>query len=132
MAMIANYGGHATADQALDEVVNRLVEALDPVAICLFGSRAHRAARPEDGEAGWDWASAYAPLVGRGMACDVLPVPVAGRPVAATAGCRNGHRRYRRRGGIPCRGQGIAWQERLTPTRIVVDRRPTAMVKSRP
>jgi hypothetical protein len=40
MAMITNYGGHASADQALDEVVHRLVETLNPVAIYLFGSRA--------------------------------------------------------------------------------------------
>ena len=31
--------------------------------------------RPEDGEAGYDYARAYAPLAGRGIACDVLPVP---------------------------------------------------------
>jgi predicted nucleotidyltransferase len=87
MAPITNYGGHATADQALDEVVRRLVEALDPLAIYLFGSRARGTARPdsdfdlmvitrpEDREAGYDYARAYAPLVGRGIACDVLPVP---------------------------------------------------------
>jgi len=85
--MITNYGGHATEDQALDEIVNRLVAALDPVAIYLFGSRARGTARPdsdfdlmvvtspEDGAAGYDYARAYAPLVGRGIACDVLPVP---------------------------------------------------------
>ncbi len=86
MAIVTNYGGHATADEALDEVVCRLVEALDPVAIYLFGSRARGTARPdsdfdlmvvtrpEDGEAGYDYVRAYAPLVGRGIACDVLPV----------------------------------------------------------
>jgi predicted nucleotidyltransferase len=85
--MIANYGGHATAEEALGEVVDRLVTALDPVAIYLFGSRARGTdrpesdfdlmvvTRPEDGEAGYDYARAYAPLVGRGIACDVLPVP---------------------------------------------------------
>jgi uncharacterized protein len=87
MATIANYGGYATADQALDEAVNRLVEGLNPIAIYLFGSRARGTARPdsdfdlmvvtrpEDGEAGCDYARAYAPLAGRGIACDVLPVP---------------------------------------------------------
>jgi uncharacterized protein len=87
--MIANYGSHTTADEALDEVVDRLVMALDPVAIYLFGSRARGTARPdsdfdlivvtrpEDGEAGYDYTRAYAPLVGRGIACDVLPVPAA-------------------------------------------------------
>ena len=87
MATITNYGGHATAAQALDEVVYRLVEALNPVAIYLFGSRARGTARPdsdfdlivvtrpEDGEASYDYVRAYAPLAGRGIACDVLPVP---------------------------------------------------------
>jgi hypothetical protein len=87
MTAIANYGGHATADEALAEVVRRLAEGLNPVAIYLFGSRAHGTARPdsdfdllvvtrpEDGEAGYDYARAYAPLIGRGIACDVLPVP---------------------------------------------------------
>jgi uncharacterized protein len=87
MTAIANYGGHATADDALREVVQRLVEGLHPVAIYLFGSRARGTARPdsdfdllvvtspEDGEAGYDYARAYAPLIGRGIACDVLPVP---------------------------------------------------------
>jgi hypothetical protein len=31
--------------------------------------------RPEDGEAGYDYARAYAPLIGRGIARDVLPAP---------------------------------------------------------
>jgi len=87
MATITNYGGHATADEALEEVIDRLVEALDPLAIYLFGSRARGTAhpasdfdlmvvtRPEDGEAGYDYTRAYAPLVGRGIACDVIPVP---------------------------------------------------------
>ncbi len=86
MATITNFGGYATAEQALHEVVDRLVEALNPVAIYLFGSRAHGTARPdsdfdlmvvtrpEDGEAGYDYTRAYAPLAGRGIACDVLPV----------------------------------------------------------
>ena len=87
MATITNYGGYATPDQALDEVVRRLAAALNPVAIYLFGSRARGTARPdsdfdllvvtrpEDGEAGYDYTRAYAPLAGRGIACDVLPVP---------------------------------------------------------
>ncbi|MGO9172891.1 MAG: nucleotidyltransferase domain-containing protein [Rhodomicrobium sp.] len=89
MAPITNYGGYTTADQALDEVVHRLVGALNPVAIYLFGSRGRGTARPdsdfdllavtrpEDGEAGYDYARAYAPPAGRGIACDVLPVPAA-------------------------------------------------------
>ena len=87
MAKITNYGGYATPDQALDEVIGRLAAALNPVAIYLFGSRALGTARPdsdfdllvvtrpEDGEAGYDYVRAYAPLAGRGIACDVLPVP---------------------------------------------------------
>ena len=88
MRPLENFGGYATAGQALDEVVDRLVKALNPVAIYLFGSRARGAARPdsdfdlmvitrpEDGEAGYDYARAYAPLAGRGIACDVLPIPL--------------------------------------------------------
>ena len=76
MAKITNYGGYATPDQALDEVIGRLAAALNPVAIYLFGSRALGTARPdsdfdllvvtrpEDGEAGYDYARAYAPLAG--------------------------------------------------------------------
>ena len=85
--MIPNYGGYATETEALDEVISRLVAALDPLAIYLFGSRARGDARPdsdfdlmvvtrpEDGDAGFDYQRAYAPLLGRGIACDVLPVP---------------------------------------------------------
>lgn len=85
--VVLNYGGHATEAEALDEIVDRLVQALDPVAIYLFGSRARGNARPDsdfdlmvvtrptDGEKGFDYLRAYAPLLGRGIACDVLPVP---------------------------------------------------------
>jgi hypothetical protein len=44
---LTNYGGHSTADEALAEVINRLVEALNPVAIYLFGSRARGTVRPD-------------------------------------------------------------------------------------
>lgn len=37
---MSNYGGYPTAEQALDEVVNRHVKGQAPVAIYLFGSRA--------------------------------------------------------------------------------------------
>ena len=77
-----------TSEQtALDTVVARLVEGLDPEAIFLFGSRARGTARAdsdfdllvvtrsEDGEAAYDHDRAYAPLLGSGIGCDVVPCP---------------------------------------------------------
>ena len=43
----ANCGVLATEEQALDAMVRRLAERLDPQAIWLFGSRASGQARPE-------------------------------------------------------------------------------------
>ncbi len=82
-----NYGGFGTEEAALSALVARLVESLDPDAIYLFGSRARGDATPysdfdlflitpSDGERGEvDPASAYAPLLGLGIACDVVPCP---------------------------------------------------------
>lgn len=84
---MVNFGGHDTAEQALAEIRDRLVTAHQPLALYLFGSRATGTARPDSdfdilmvtaldpdhAQAGW----AYAPLVGRGIACDVLPVSAA-------------------------------------------------------
>jgi uncharacterized protein len=68
-------------------VVRRLVKALNPEAIYLFGRRARGTARLdsdfdlivvtrfEEEEAGYDYARASAPLAGSGIVCDVLPVP---------------------------------------------------------
>ena len=41
-AVRANYGGLESEEQALNLLVNRLVDALDPQMIWLFGSRARR------------------------------------------------------------------------------------------
>jgi uncharacterized protein len=80
----ANYGVFGTEEAALSAIVARLVEALDPEAIYLFGSRARGDATPYSdfdillvtptdrcrGEI--DPAQAYAPLLGLGIACDVV------------------------------------------------------------
>jgi predicted nucleotidyltransferase len=80
-----NRGPFASEDQALDEVVGRLVRALDPQEIWLFGSRAEDRNAPdsdfdllivtkvEDGEAGFDFDAVYAPIKGLGVGCDVVP-----------------------------------------------------------
>jgi predicted nucleotidyltransferase len=80
-----NRGPFVSEDAALTAVVGRLVDRLDPEAIYLFGSRASGRARPdsdfdllvvtrtEDGDAGFDYDRAYAPLLGLGVGCDVVP-----------------------------------------------------------
>jgi predicted nucleotidyltransferase len=80
-----NRGPFASEDQALGEVVSRLVRALDPREIWLFGSRAEGRNAPdsdfdllvvtkvEDGQAGFDFDAVYAPLKGLGVGCDVVP-----------------------------------------------------------
>jgi len=82
-----NSGPFASEEDALTAVVGRLVEGLDPEAIYLFGSRASGTARPdsdfdllvvtrtEDGDAAFDYDRAYAPLLGLGVGCDVVPCP---------------------------------------------------------
>jgi predicted nucleotidyltransferase len=80
-----NRGPFPSEEDALKAVVGRLVDQLDPEAIYLFGSRASGSARPdsdfdllvitrtEDGDAGFDYDRAYAPLLGLGVGCDVIP-----------------------------------------------------------
>jgi predicted nucleotidyltransferase len=80
-----NRGPFASEDDALKAVVGRLVERLDPEAVYLFGSRVFGGARPdsdfdllvvtrtEDGDAAFDYDRAYAPLLGLGVGCDVVP-----------------------------------------------------------
>ena len=79
-----NYGAFGTEDAALSAILARLVGTLDPEAIYLFGSRARGDATPysdfdilvvtpSDGARGAIGpAEAYAPLLGLGIACDVL------------------------------------------------------------
>ena len=84
-AVRPNFGGLATEAQALDAVVARIVGAIDPGAIWLFGSRARGDARPDSdfdllvvGKPGADLGSddyerVDRPLHGLGIGCDVVP-----------------------------------------------------------
>jgi predicted nucleotidyltransferase len=65
--------------------VARIVDQIDPEAIWLFGSRARGTHRPDsdfdllvvtrlaDGESGHDYDRVYAPVLGTGVGCDVIP-----------------------------------------------------------
>lgn len=81
----ANKGQFASESDALDAVVDRLVRAIDPSAIWLFGSRARGDARPDsdfdllvvarpgvvvDGGSYFDM---YDPVRGMGLGLDVVP-----------------------------------------------------------
>ena len=80
-----NRGPFASEDEALREVVKRLVRGLAPDQVWLFGSRAQNRHAPdsdfdllvvtkvEDGDAGFDHDVAYAPIKGLGVGCDVVP-----------------------------------------------------------
>ena len=84
-----NYGPFSSEKEALDSLVARLVAALDPQMIWLFGSRARGNARPDsdfdllvvakaDG-ADWseDYEKVYAPVMGLGIGADVVPCALA-------------------------------------------------------
>jgi hypothetical protein len=80
-----NHGRFSSEQEALQAVVQRLVEALQPASIYLFGSRAEGRARPDsdfdllvvfddeapNADANYD--EVYAPLLGMGIGCDVIP-----------------------------------------------------------
>lgn len=80
-----NCGPFATEQEALKEVVDRLVAALKPFRIYLFGGRAEGRARPDsdfdlavvfrdtDPGSDADYDDVYAPLLGLGVGCDVVP-----------------------------------------------------------
>jgi uncharacterized protein len=83
-----NTGRYATEQEALDAVVARLVEALDPQAIWLFGSRARGDHRPDSDfdllvvakEGRWfgdvesdGYREVYTPTSDTGVGCDVVP-----------------------------------------------------------
>lgn len=81
----ANRGPFGSEDEALREVVMRLVRDLDPEQVWLFGSRAENRNTPDsdfdilvvtkvaDGENGLDYDPVYAPIKGLGVGCDVVP-----------------------------------------------------------
>ena len=81
----ANTGSFGTESDALHAVVSRIVDQIDPEAVWLFGSRARGTHRPEsdfdllvvtkveDGEKGYDYDRVYAPILGTGVGCDVVP-----------------------------------------------------------
>jgi predicted nucleotidyltransferase len=81
----ANTGAYPNEAQALEGVVARIIENVDPEAVWLFGSRVHGTHRPdsdfdllvvtklEDGEDGYDYDRVYAPVLGTGVGCDVVP-----------------------------------------------------------
>jgi len=80
-----NYGSFGSEEHALSALVDRLVEAFDPDAIYLFGSRARGDGTPlsdfdlmmitssEEDEAEGELAAAYAPVQGLGIACEIIP-----------------------------------------------------------
>lgn len=81
----ANTGIYASESQALEALVDRIVKTIDPEAVWLFGSRArgtHRAdsdfdllvvTKQEDGDGGYDYDRVYAPVLGTGVGCDIVP-----------------------------------------------------------
>lgn len=84
-SITANRGVYSTETEALQAVVDRIVEKIDPVAIWLFGSRAKGTCRAdsdfdllvvtklEDGDSGHDYDRVYSPILGTDVGCDVIP-----------------------------------------------------------
>ncbi|MCB9743525.1 MAG: nucleotidyltransferase domain-containing protein [Alphaproteobacteria bacterium] len=80
-----NIGGTRSEQEALQLLLTRLIEGLEPVKILLFGSRARGDARPDsdfdllvvlpddtpDDQADYD--AVYAPVLGSGIGCDIVP-----------------------------------------------------------
>jgi uncharacterized protein len=85
MASPANKGIFSSAEAALDAVVSRLVDALDPFAIWLFGSRARGdakpgsdfdllvVAKPDGGFGSNDYRKVLRPVHETWVGCDVIP-----------------------------------------------------------
>jgi hypothetical protein len=70
-------------DPKLEEAVRRLVDALNPRAIILFGSRARGTNRTESdydllvvSDQLRDYDEVYRPVAGRGLHCDVVPCTI--------------------------------------------------------
>ena len=84
-AIRPNFGRFSSEVEALEAVVARIVDAIDPDSIWLFGSRARGDARPDSdfdlmvvgrvsAELGSDdYESVDRPLNGLGVGCDVVP-----------------------------------------------------------
>ncbi|WP_137131214.1 nucleotidyltransferase domain-containing protein [Rhizobium sp. FY34] len=84
-AVRANFGSFGSEEAVLAEIVDRLVAALDPQMIWLFGSRSLGNARADSdfdvllvtkeagGFDGEDYDRVYAPLMGTGIGADVVP-----------------------------------------------------------
>lgn len=80
-----NYGRYGSEQDALQAVVRRLVDALHPLSIYLFGSRAEGRARPQSDfdlvvvfddkapNSDADYDEVYAPLLDMDVGCDVIP-----------------------------------------------------------
>jgi len=103
-----NIGPFRSAAEALATVVGRLVATLRPEAVYVFGSRALGTASPDSDydlvvvlKDDWnadplDYDAAYAPLLGLGVGCDVVPYPTsifdAEREVEGTIAFEAAHR----------------------------------------
>jgi uncharacterized protein len=79
-------------DTRLSEAVTLLADGLNPRAIILFGSRARGTNRPDSdydllvlSERPLGYDEVYQTIAGRGIGCDVVPVP--SRP-GSRPGCR--------------------------------------------
>jgi len=80
-----NYGPYSSESTALQAILDRLASNLSPFRIYLFGSRAEGRARPDSdfdlvvvfddqaANADADYDAVYAPLLGMGIGCDVIP-----------------------------------------------------------
>ncbi|WP_448188670.1 nucleotidyltransferase family protein [Azospirillum sp. sgz301742] len=80
-----NYGRFGNEAATLAALRDRLAVRLDPLEIRLFGSRARGKSRPDSdfdllvvfddavGDGALDYDRAYAPLLGLGIGCDVVP-----------------------------------------------------------
>ena len=83
--IVSNKGVFASEQDALDNVLRRLVDAFDPQSVWLFGSRARGQARPDSdfdllfvakpgGRFGsGDYETVFEPLRGLGVGCDIVP-----------------------------------------------------------
>ena len=81
-----NYGKFGSEKAALEAIISRLAEALRPLKVYLFGSRAVGSARPDsdfdllvvfDDDApnsNADYHAVSKPLWGMGIGCDVVPL----------------------------------------------------------